>query len=232
MTYTRMAFLISALATGLVSAAAMAKDTLRCDASFLTPQTIPEKPFEYDVLRKGKKIGSHTISFKETDEGLRVRAHTKMKVKLLFVTVYKYEYIGDDFWCDGEIVRVESKINDNGEEWSISARLDGDQYVVTSDEGTTVLPAGSVPTNHWNMDVVNTNKLFNTITGQVDEITVNQVGRETIPAGGSQKDVVRYKVRGDLNIDTFYDASGNWSGMQFEHKDGSDIQFVCVRCTT
>lgn len=222
----------SSITLSFLSLPAVSESYPKCDSSLLTSQTIPEKPFEYEVLRKGKKIGSHTISFKETDEGLRVRAHTKMKVKLLFVTVYKYEYIGDDVWCDGEIVRVESNINDNGEKWSINATLRDDQYVVESDEGTSVLPAGSVPTNHWNMDVVNTDKLFNTITGKVDEITVNPVGSHTVPSGDSEKDVTRYKVRGDLNIDTFYDASGNWSGMQFEHNDGSDIQFVCIRCTT
>lgn len=201
-----------------------------CNTKNYTSQSIPDTPFEYEVRRKGKKIGSHTISFKETKEGLKVTAHTKMKVKLLFVTLYSYEYIGDDIWCDGKIVRVGSRINDNGKKWTVDAVLSNDQYTVTSDTGTSVLPAGSVPTNHWNMDVVRTDKLFNTITGKVDKVAVEPIGLEAVVAGKNTKQVQRYQVRGDLNIDTFYDANGNWSGMQFEHADGSAIEFVCKTC--
>jgi hypothetical protein len=84
---------------------------------------------------------------------------------------------------------------------------------------------GTFPsTNHWNMAAIEADHLFNTITGRLNQVSIS-------PLTGQEALYNRYAVRGELNINTFYDADGHWRGMAFDHTDGSRIEFRCTDCT-
>lgn len=185
----------------------------------------------YEVLRNGKRIGTHEIRFSRDGDALQVVAETNMKVKFLFITAYKYRYVSEEYWLGGELQRVETKVNDNGKELFSSATRNGDGYEVARTDGGSVIPLAFMTTNHWNDDAPQFNQLFNTITGKINEVTFTPVAVPEITADQQLAiDAKEFSVRGELNINTFYDSSGNWLGMVFEHKDGSTIEFRCVDC--
>lgn len=185
---------------------------------------------EYDVLRKGKKIGSHTIKFKPTDQGLKIRARTKMKVKLLFVTLFRYEYISEELWCGDQLLSVHTRVNDNGDKLNTKLVHTDGGYTVTSPDGQNILTSEFQSTNHWNVNVTKARQVFNTITGKLNDVSYQPAREITLETKIGQKLVTEYEVTGDLNINSFYDSAGNWSGMAFNHKDGSPIEFRCVSC--
>lgn len=178
----------------------------------------------YEVLRNGKRIGTHEIRFRQEGDALRVVAETNMKVKFLFITAYKYRYVSEEVWKDGQLLSVETEVNDNGKERFSSATLNGEGYKVARTDGADVIPNSFMTTNHWNDDAPAYSRLFNTITGKINEVTFTPV-QERVGEGEQE-----FSVRGELNINTFYDPDGHWLGMVFEHKDGSEIEFRCVDC--
>ncbi|MGO1120702.1 DUF6134 family protein [Rhodovibrionaceae bacterium A322] len=174
----------------------------------------------YSVLRDGDLIGSHTVAFTPTESGLQVDVETKMAVKLLFFTAYRYHYKSRETWTDNKLLSVETEVNDNGEVITTSARSNDQGYLSSKGESSRFIQTNLIPTNHWNRMALLQPALFNTITAQLNEVTI-----EATP------DPQHFKVRGELNIDTFYDQSGNWLGMKFKHEDNSDIEFRCLDCT-
>lgn len=184
----------------------------------------------YDVLRKGKKIGSHIIQFNSTDQGLKIRAHTKMKVKLLFVTLFKYEYISEELWCGDKLLSIETRVNDNGDKTNTTLALTDKGYVADTPQGTDILADGFQSTNHWNIAVTSASQVFNTITGELNDVSYKPARELELETIDGQKLVTEYQVTGDLQIRSFYDGANNWSGMAFNHKDGSPIEFRCVKC--
>ncbi len=185
----------------------------------------------YEVLRNGKRIGTHEIRFSRDGDALQVVAETNMKVKFLFITAYKYRYVSEEYWLGGELQRVETKVNDNGKELFSSATRSGSGYEVARTDGGSIIPPAFMTTNHWNDDAPQFNQLFNTITGKINEVTFTPVTASDMTADPQlATDAKEFSVRGELNINTFYDSSGNWLGMVFEHKDGSTIEFRCVDC--
>lgn len=184
----------------------------------------------YDVLRKGKKIGTHTIRFNTTDQGLKIQARTKMKVKLLFVTLFKYEYVSEELWCGDKLLSVQTRVNDNGEKLSTTLVHTDDGYVAETPSGTEVLTASFQSTNHWNIAVTTASHVFNTITGELNEVVYRPAREVALETKEGKKLVTEYEVTGDLMINSFYDSAGNWSGMAFDHNDGSPIEFRCVSC--
>ncbi|MCK0070886.1 DUF6134 family protein [Kordiimonas laminariae] len=174
----------------------------------------------YDVYRKNKKIGSHMICFKQNGAELSVFAETQMKVKFLFITAYKYTYQSHETWVDGKLKSVNTRVNDNGKKSATSA-------VDESTNGETLENAINIPyafytTNHWNSSAVMQPSLFNTITGELNKISV----ADRIWS----KEFIEYSIVGELNINTRYDDDKNWIGMTFKHSDGSKIEFRCVDC--
>jgi hypothetical protein len=221
----------------LMAGAQAGADNLKSSQSFPQCTNIgfpsifaPGSELEYDVLRKGKKIGKHKIEFEQTPAGLLVTADTRMKVSILFVTVFRYRYQSEELWCDGQLLNVKTTVNDNGDKLKTNAIKVGDKYIVHNKEGEFEIDQNFFTTNHWNPGVIETNHLFNTITGEVKGAKYSQAGQPVLETKNGSKQVTQYTVDGEFNIDTFYDTSGVWSGMQFKHPDGSEIEFRCVKC--
>ncbi len=180
----------------------------------------------YDVLRNGKKIGDHEIRFSRTGNTLQVVSETRMKVKFLFFTAYRYHYLSEEIWNGGQLVSVTTDVNDNGKRISTLIAADGEGYVATDADGNTKrIGSGFFTTNHWNVGVVAAETLFNTITGRLNAVQITGATEEA-----PRTDAFDLQVRGDLDIDTRYDVMGNWLGMSFYHDDGSLIEFLCTDC--
>lgn len=229
--------LVTLASLAFITSSSVSADGLHSSLSFpqctdigLSSNSSEDRELKYEVLRKGSKIGSHKISFDKTDEGLRVTAETKMKVKLLFVTVFKYEYVSEELWCGDELLKVETRVNDNGEKLYTLAVNEGGHFIATTEDRSYELPSDFYPTNHWNQGVVGTDKVFNTITGEIDTVAYQPAGETVLETKLGAKPVTKFTVQGDLEINSFYDKAGNWSGMAFEHPDGSPIEFRCIKC--
>ena len=176
----------------------------------------------YDVLRKGKRIGSHTICFKEENDKLYVSAETKMKVKFLFFTAYRYQYVSREVWSNGSLNSVSTRVNDNGDKIATTAVRSQGSIKAKLEDTSSHIPFDFFTTNHWNSAAIEQPQLFNTITGKLNDVVTTENNRNG--------DYIEYSVEGELNITTRYDFDGNWLGMDFLHTDGSKIEFRCVQC--
>ncbi|MGB1875897.1 MAG: DUF6134 family protein, partial [Rhodospirillaceae bacterium] len=59
--------------------------------SSIDPLELYPDGLEFDVYRKGSWVGRHKVKFEKDGDLLKVESHFKLKVKVLFVTAYKYE---------------------------------------------------------------------------------------------------------------------------------------------
>ncbi len=175
----------------------------------------------YEVYRNDKKIGDHRIDFAKSGDHYQIQAITKMRVKLLFITAFRYDYRSVETWCDGQLFSVTTNVDDDGKITKTKAVLGETGYQVSVDETSSVITQSIMTTNHWNDGAMQQSALFNTITGKLNSIDINQLQRS---------DLREYDMQGDLNITTRYDQLGNWQGMIFKHTDGSTIEFRCVSC--
>ena len=220
--YVKYAYLLPflGLSLPLTTSAASA-----CDTGSDLLSYAPVSSNQYEVMRNGKKIGDHVIHFEQDGEALKVIAETNMEVRFLFITAYQYQYRSEEQWCRSELQTVTTRVDDNGTVKETSARRSEEGYIVQRD-GEEGFIAGQFPsTNHWNVAAVESDRLFNTITGKLNSVSVS-----ALDMAGRQTQPMRYAIRGELNIDTIYDPAGNWLGMSFEHGDGSTIEFRCVDC--
>ena len=185
----------------------------------------------FDVFRKGERIGRHTVTFfKNTSGELTVTAKFGLKITLLAIPIYQFEYRSSALWLNGRLKRLEARVDDDGEKSAVRAFNNSKTMTILRRNGVLKWNGVLYPTNHWNVGVLCQKRVLNTLNGDISRVQIVAVGRERILAEGTWIEATRYRYSGDIDTTVWYDDSGRWVKMQFPAKGGSTIDYQCTRC--
>lgn len=190
----------------------------------------PNPDVLFEVKRNGKPVGRHSITFRGDEADMSVEVRFEIAIPILFFATYEYLYKSSARWQDGELISLQATTDDDGDVTNVVAVSQGDAIMVTGPEGEVSVGRPLFPTNHWNPDVLGQDRVLNTITGEIDQVSISEVGVEEISTERGTIEATRYAYGGDLMTEVLYDAERNWVGMEFEAKDGSTISYRCLRC--
>ena len=169
----------------------------------------------FQVYRNGAKVGEHIMTFTGDDTARTISTNVAMTVKVGPVPVYKYKHTATEKWVAGKWASIDTTTNGNGKLTKASARAMGSYVQITGPDGSQRAPADAVPLSHWNQ--ANFSKpLFNQQEGKLLKVRCTQV------APG------HWSIRGETEIDNFYDASGNWLALKGKLEDGSKLEYKRV----
>ncbi len=179
----------------------------------------------FAVFRNGARIGEHQMSLVDQPDGLNVSCDVSMVVKLGPVPVYRYTHRAVERWRAGRFVSLETSTNGGGKRQHVSARRAGGGVMIETDRGQISAPADAVPLTHWNAAVL-AGRLFNPQDGNVLAITARRAGREAVRlADGRGVEAVRWSLRGETQIDDWYDEAGTWVALRGKLPDGSMMEY-------
>lgn len=183
------------------------------------------KDLAFEVLRKGEPIGSHTISFRPNGDELEVDIDINLDVKFLMITAYSYRHTNREVWRDGRLVRIETKTDDDGEAFFVNGRANADGFEVNGSGGDNVAPSGIIPTSYWDPAIVKQDRLLNTQTGELLDVSIRPGDETEILVGDSTVNARHYVMTGDLDLELWYDPGGTLKRIRFEASDGSTIDY-------
>ena len=136
---------------------------------------------KFDIIRKGKDIGDQTISFTKKNNQLNIEVETSIKVKLLFVVVYKFSHTSKEIWENDKFISFEGHtLFEDDREYFVKANLNKNIYSASGMDGELELNNGFIPSNYWNIDVMKQKEIFDTQKGIVRKLDVKEVGTEII----------------------------------------------------
>lgn len=180
-------------------------------AEQLAEQYGPETRFT--ITRKGKKIGTHVLTFDKLDDSLRVNVESNIKVTILKIPVFRFRYTATEVWRDNQLSFV-----------SATTVEDGESKTVGFDTTLADAPA-AFASNHWHRGVLSETQIFNTITGDVSQVSLTKIGAEILDNGSKTIEATRYRYSGDIEADVWYDNEGLWARLQFKGEDSSTIDY-------
>ncbi|MBY9067406.1 DUF6134 family protein [Hyphomonas sp. WL0036] len=180
----------------------------------------------FDVLRKGNPFGTHSVSF-EVGPGNALIAKTNVSLKagLGPLTVFRYNLTARETWRDGQLIAVSGEVNDDGKKESMAATLENGRLKVQGSGFDGSAPADAIPGSNWNIAQIRTDEWLSTENGEILDVSVTKLGRETIEAAGQSIEAERYRVVSDLTADIWYDKRGRWVKLAFEAR-GQQIEYV------
>ena len=180
----------------------------------------------FHIIRNGSAIGEHVLTFASNAGGLVVAVAVDIVVGFGPFTLFHYKHRATERWEGEQVVSVDAETDDDGTRRRMSARRDGGGLVVEGSKAPRyTAPAESLPGTHWNQAMLRA-PFINTEDGRLMSPTVTPCGMQQVAVTGGTVDARLYTLRGDANLDTFYDVTPCWVGLRFTGKDGSEIRYV------
>ena len=169
------------------------------------------RSLSFAVFRNGTRIGEHHIAFSGDDKALTATTEAVMTVKIGPVPVFRYKHHAVEKRLEGVFASLVTSTNSNGKAEHVTAERTDSEVRIECPGGSLTAPATADPMTHWNPRVFS-GPLFNPQNGKLLKVTTAKLG----PG--------HWSIRGEAEIDDFYDASGAWSGLKGKLEDGSRIE--------
>ena len=186
------------------------------------------KRIEFDIFRNNKNIGQHIFSFKREDNQLQVESEINFQIKKLGVVLYKYHVKGTEYFENGELVKFNSKTNQNGKEKYVNIKLDDGELLIDGSSFKGKVPADYLLGTWWNHSIVNAEAQISAVSGRIIKQKVTFLGKENLVIGDKTYNTLHFnfssvdkKLSKDkkLNTDVWYDEKTlNWVKATFKKK--------------
>jgi hypothetical protein len=177
------------------------------------------------VSRNGVTVGEHNMSFSGDAASPRVVTEVDLLVKLGPVPVFRYRHTAEERWTDGRFASLETRTDANGRARRVLAQRTGAGVLIETERGKITAPADAAPLTHWNTAAFG-DRLFNPQEGKLLSISANRGGQELVKAAnGAAVRATRWSLRGEAEIDNWYDAAGAWAALRGKLPDGSTMEY-------
>jgi hypothetical protein len=196
------------------------------------PQDVERQTREFRVSVDGKPRGKCTMQIRRREDGTNtVRINSALSFNFV-VYDYRYSSAGTEVWKEGRLVALENKADYNGTRYHVKAnatdkglrvavnektsQIDSDvwatsywhlpEHLVQTDpaDGKGVVPAGGTRTERKPSAVAIA--LLDSDKGVKLRGEMKRVGEETIKVAGKKTTCTHYRIRGDVEVDLWYDA--------------------------
>lgn len=210
-------------------ALAIDQSAARSDTAF-DPLALYGPSAAYDIFRDGTPVGSHRIDFTQDGDILAVASQSEIEVEVLFMTAYNFSYVARSRWQEGKLLTLEATTDDDGDRSVVRVAPAKDGLVAEGPSGETPIASALPLSEHWWQRFIAGDQQLNTITGAVNRIAVESLGTAFVPMAAGIAPAERFRIDGDIQLETWYDDAGRWLGMRFLAQDGSTIEYRCRTC--
>ena len=199
------------------------KRTILASLFFLVTANATAESLDYEVIRKGKNIGTHSFAFESSTEGSTVKVKTDIAVKIAFVTVYKFQHEATEVWGESSLLGYNSTTNDDGDQKFLKLN----EGFVTSNQGEFDRSSIALfPASLWSQGTVSLSSLMNTLDGSMMDVNAKDLGEESVKTTSGKTLTARhFSLTGGLDRELWYDADGRLVHVEFLGGDGSMIMY-------
>ena len=189
-----------------------------------------QAPARFVIIRDGgAPIGHHSVAFSRDADGNTVaQVEVDIRVRVAFVTVYRYSHRAREVWRDGRLIALDTETNDDGRQMTVRARATAEGLEVVGPQGRAVLPADIRPTSWWRADTVRQRRLLDSQDGRILNVAATPAGTATRSRGGTPTPVTLWRMNADsgfTDIVVGYTAAGEWASMHFRAR-GASIDYA------
>jgi len=137
----------------------------------------------FKVMLKGQDVGEYTFAVRPSGHrGEMAVAHAfVVRVKFGFITAFQYEHKADETWSNGQLQRLVSQTNDNGDTVEVEAERSGSRIHIQGPGGPSVADGNRLTTTcAWHPAFVSQTELIDAIDGSVvGVVATEKPGAET-----------------------------------------------------
>ncbi|HEX3885561.1 MAG TPA: DUF6134 family protein [Stellaceae bacterium] len=179
----------------------------------------------FAVLRNGSPIGTMTTIVRRDGKGVVAETATHIRVKIAYVSVYRFDQTETEHWADGQFVDMSAKTNDNGTVHEVTATADRDAIKIVTDGNATEADRSAIPASLWNPALLKKATALNANDGSIMKLHVVDRGDEQLDLDGRTVKTHHYSIDSSFSQDVWYDANNQLVKVELRGSDGSKIEY-------
>ncbi len=211
---------------GLAAACATVALARRARADLALP---PGGAIAFRILRDGVEVGTHRIDFGRHGDTTIAHVAIDIAVSYAWITVYRFAHRATETWHGAHFAGIESRTDDNGTAAWMRTATDpaGDLLVLGSGTEPYVAPPGALASTYWNPAILLAAPVISSQDGRLSEQRVLTGDLEAVPCLGGTLQARRHEMRGERDLEIWYDLDDQWAHMRFQ-RGGSLITYLRV----
>lgn len=188
--------------------------------------------WNFTVQLDGRPIGWHRFALEGTGAERTLLSQARFDVRILFINAYSYEHTAREVWRGECVDQLVARTDDNGDEIVVNGRRAADRFIVVRDAARRELGSCIQTFAYWNPGILSATHLLNPQTGEYVAVTIAELGRETIDAGGRPQQATRYRLAGRtaggdaMEIDLWYSDARHWVALESMTHGGRRLRYT------
>ena len=135
----------------------------------------------FEIIRKNKTIGTHTISFIENDKDLKVDIEVNINVKLGFLTIYKYRHNNTEYWKEGELIKISTNsLTNSKKKYFVEGQKNNDFFEYEGVDNKKRTGLNVIPISYWNYEILDRKVFLDSQKGILREFDLKEMELENI----------------------------------------------------
>ena len=196
------------------------------------------KRIEFDIYRNNKLIGKHIFFFEKSGEELSVKSEINFEIKKFGLVFYEYHVKGTEIYKDGELIKFNSKTDQNSKKKYVNMILENGEYTINGSSYQGKAPIDYLLGTWWNHSIVKAKTQISAVSGRIIKQKVTFLGKESIKLGNKNYEALHFnfsstdkKLTKDkkLNTDVWYDEKTlNWVKASFKKKGKWEYNLLLI----
>lgn len=172
-------------------------------------QAMAEAPREltYDVKHSVfGDIGTYTNVIEAVGNMVTIKTTAHFLVKALGVGLHREDAQRVEQFQGDRLVFFHGVTVKNGETTEIKGQAAGNNFVISSPQGTVTAPASVKPANPWSARSIESSEMMRVDNGKVEKVTVSNGGQTNVPVGGAATPAREYDINGATKYKVYIDS--------------------------
>lgn len=176
------------------------------------------KEWIFNVTVDGNPIGEHRFKKTFRDEKTVIESEAKFDVKILFLNVLKYRHRNTEVWENGCLSEIESATRSNRKKFKVSGKRSEESFSINTLDENAIHQGCLYTFAYWNPDFLLQDRLINSQTGEMEEVTIAKIDTESDSLTG-------YEVNAKGGPIKVWYADETWIGLESTLKNGRTLRY-------
>jgi hypothetical protein len=185
--------------------------------------------WKFRVYLDGAEIGYHNYELVNAGGIQRMSTEAEFRVRFLFFTAYRYRHTNIETWSGNCLQHIESSTDANGRPFSIEGKRKAGVFTVQTLDSRYEVQECVKTFAYWNPDFMREEKLLNAQTGELLDVTIEQLPERRLSVRGETRTATRYRVVAkEIDLELWYAKDRSWLGLRSTTKDGRRIHYELI----
>jgi hypothetical protein len=179
---------------------------------------------EFDIIMNGRSVGTHSVTVTTAGTTATANIAINMRGRIGPVT-FNYAHRCREVWTGDQLTSASCNDNLNNNPKTIEVTRTGATLSIRGPDFTGTAPGSVMTSSWWRADTARQTRLINSTNGKVEAIRVTNAGAEQVMVAGVAVAATKYRLRGGVSNELWYDAAGRWvkiafsfAGQRFEYR--------------